>query len=216
MKQIDVLNSIIPKLKSNPNTTAILLMGSVASKTALPTSDLDLMILGDECKFQTEIIDGIQVEYLYLTYDEAVHKMNIDEMDIYHYIGSKIMYDIDGRMIYLMRMAFGKFKNYKTPPHIKVALKSSLMGIKMKLTAYNDNSDTVNTDFITAINSWKALEGIWAINNKPMPPSGRVLVDLKELEILPGEHWFEELFSRDTKKRTDKLLSLIDWILPQL
>lgn len=216
MKQIDVLNSIIPKLKSNSNTTAILLMGSVASKTALPTSDLDLLILGDECKFQTEVIDGIQVEYLYITYDEAVHKLNTDEMDIYHYVGSKIMYDIDGRMIYLMRMAYGKFGNYKTPPHVKVALKSSLMGIKMKLTAYNDNSDRVNADFITVINSWKVLEGIWAINNKPMPPSGRILVDLKELDILPGEHWFEELFSENTKKRTDQLLSLIDWILPQL
>lgn len=216
MKQKEVLNSIVTGLKSNRTITAILLMGSVAHGTALPTSDLDLMILGNESKFQVEMIDGVLVEFLYLTYDEAMQKLKADDMDMYHYLGSKIMYDIDGHMIYLMRMALEKYNNYKTAPQVKNALRHWLTSTKIKLTGAIENSDIVTVDYITATNSWKIMEAVWAVNNKPMPPSGRVMLDLKELALLPDKNWFSNLFSTDTKKRTDELIFLIDWVLPLL
>jgi hypothetical protein len=63
-----------------------------------------------------ETIDGILVEYIYVTFEEALHLLNTESVEVYHYLGSKIMYDLDGRMLNLMMTALNKYKNFKTNP----------------------------------------------------------------------------------------------------
>jgi predicted nucleotidyltransferase len=71
----------------------IMLMGSVAQGTVSEKSDLDIMILGDTDKFIVETIDGILVEYIYCTVYTAKQRLMSDDMDMYHYLDNKIVYD---------------------------------------------------------------------------------------------------------------------------
>jgi predicted nucleotidyltransferase len=216
MKQIDILNLLIPKFKANSSISSVLLMGSVAVRAALPTSDLDLLILGEECRFQTEMIDGIMVEYHYITFDEALQNLNNNSMDLYHYIGSKIMYDLDGRMLNLMRTALIKYTNYKTDKKDKKELYHWLISTRIKLNTSVQSNDYLKVNFITAVSSWKVLEAVFAVNDKPVPPAGRVIRELPNLKTIPEEHWFEGLFHEDTNQRTKSMLSVIGWVLPLL
>lgn len=65
--------------------------------------------------------------------------------------------------------------------------------------------------YLLATNTWKVLEGVWAINNKPIPPSS-VAFSKHELLNMPSENWFENLLMGDIEFRAKTMLEVIDII----
>ncbi len=58
----------------------------------------------------------------------------------------------------------------------------------------------------------KVLEGVFALNNKPMPPSSLVFHKHDILNVIPAGNWFEELFVGDLISRANAMIDIIDWI----
>jgi len=62
------------------------------------------------------------------------------------------------------------------------------------------------------------LDGIWAVNNKPIPPAGSVLKYIETLSKVPThfEDFINKLFLGDTTERTSAAIFLIEWVLHNL
>ena len=90
MIQLDIFYRIQDRLINEENVSGIMLMGSVAAGNALPESDLDIMVLGSKNLFETELIDNILVEYSFTTYKDRLRKLLNDDMEVYHFLNSKI------------------------------------------------------------------------------------------------------------------------------
>lgn len=216
MKHIFIYNKLLQSMLSDSDITGIMLMGSVACGTASPSSDLDIMVLCNRNEFSTEYIDGILVEYLYLTYESAKAKLCDNDMDVYHYLSSRIDLDRDGRFSELREYALIKYKSYTTDPKIKSQIHHWLISTKIKLASAVNNENETMMNFITATSSWKVLEAVWAVNDKPMPPSGSIARFLKDLHTVPFDKWFSLMFCGNSLLRTDTILKIIDWVLPLL
>ena len=90
-------------------------------------------------------------------------------------------------------------------------LQSSLIKIQSALKA----NDELKASYIVQTSTWTLLEGIWAINNKPVPPAGSVLKYIKTLSIVPVnfEDYINRLFLGNTKDRIKAAIELIEWVL---
>jgi hypothetical protein len=145
-----------------------------------------------------------------------LHRLNTENTEVYRYLGSKIVYDLDGRMLNLMMTALNKYKNFKTNPDDKEEIRNWLHSTGIKLKAALHNNDMLKTIFITSTASWKIIEAVWAVNDKPVPPMSRVMPELANLNRVPEPKWFEGLFCELTELRAKNMLSIIGWVLPLL
>ncbi|MBL2317226.1 DNA polymerase subunit beta, partial [Klebsiella pneumoniae] len=82
-------------------------------------------------------------------------------------------------------IAISEFENYRVSSDkvkgVSHWLHSSLIKIQSALKA----NDELKASYIVQTSTWTLLEGIWAINNKPVPPAGSVLKYIKTLSIVP-------------------------------
>lgn len=216
MKHQELLKKIIPELRGDNSITAVMLMGSVAAETENPNSDLNLFILGNKNKLQSEVIDGIMVDYLYVTQEAAQSKLDKSGTEVYHYMGSKIIYDLDGRLIKLMRSAINKYKKYKANEKDKLELRHWLYSAKSKLNASINQQESLMSEFITASATDKVIEAVFAINDIPLPPISRMFYELPNLRHIPEPDWFENLYNKNTGRRTETIFKTIDWALDLL
>lgn len=213
MKQQEILKNMIPELRADNSITAAMLMGSVAMGTEYPTSDLNLFLLGSKNKIHTDLIDDIFVEYFYHTQETAQSKLDKNATEVYQYLGSKIIYDLDGRLIKLMRCAMNKYKNYKSSEKDKAEIRHWLFSTKIKIDAAISSNNDLKADYVTTISSWKCVEAIFIINDIPLPPMSRVIRELSNLRQVPGNDWFVKLFGKNIDKRTETILYIINWAL---
>ncbi len=213
MRHQEILKNIIPELRADTSVTAVMLMGSVATNTEYPTSDLDLYLLGNKNKLQTDLIGDILVEYFYITHETAQSRLERAGSEVYYYLGSKIIYDLDGKLIKLMRSAINKYKNYRISEKDKADIRHWLYSTKIKIDTAVNNKDEIKTDFVTTTSSWKIVEAVFAINDVPLPPVSRVMQELPNLRQVPGNDWFAKLFGNDISKRTEAIIYIIDWAL---
>ena len=93
-------------------------------------------------------------------------------------------------------------------------LHSSLIKIQSALKA----NDELKASYIVQTSTWTLLEGIWAINNKPVPPAGSVL---RYIQTLPNkqihlDELLNKLFLGDTTERISSAIVLIEWVLHNL
>jgi predicted nucleotidyltransferase len=213
--QLDILDKVVEGLKKNKAVTGIMVMGSVADGTANEFSDLDIMILCNTDKFEATFIDGILVEYIYLRFETALYKLQNSDMEVYRYINSKILYD-NGQLQELATLADTRYRKYKIRPETKKSIYHWLLSVKYKLAPALEKDNLLKTNYLTSINSWKLIEAIWIVNDKPLPPSGSVIKFLGELHQVPDPKWFEKLFLGSDTDRSRNMMAYIEWVLPRL
>lgn len=215
MRQLELFETISLHLAKDNTIHGIMLMGSVAQGTASEKSDLDIMILGDTDKFIVETIDGILIEYIYRTVYTAKQRLINDNMDMYHYLDNKITYDKHGDFARLMLLATERYNDYVAPVKMKKQIAHWLRSTKIKIESSLSADDKVTTNFLVATNSWKVIEGIWAVNDKPMPPSSSVLKLSNKLTKVPGD-WIMALFNDSKEPRANEMIKIIEWLIPLL
>lgn len=213
-KHEKVFREITKDFLKNKDIYAILLMGSVACGCATENSDLDIMVLCNENKFEVKYMDNIMVEIIYTTYERCLEKLNRYSMEVYHFLQSRIEYD-NGKLNELVNIAHNKYEKYVPPADYIKSVIHWLKSTKLKLTSAIKQNNDISSTFYASTNAWKVLEGIWMVNSKPMPPSSSVLRFYNELTKRPCGNWFEKLF---TKNGIDNLfmLEVIDWILSEV
>lgn len=209
-KQLEILDNELDILKQDKSIHSVILMGSVAYGKATDDSDLDILVLCDKDEFISKCVNGILVEIHYQKYKTLRKKLESNPMDVYKYIYSKIIFD-DGKFVKLFDEANEIYNNYRTPEKEKESIKYWLSSTKSKLLTAIKSDDVLKVSYLTATNTWKVLEGVWAVNNKPIPPSSIAFNTHDKLDF-PLENWFESLFIGDIFSRANTMIKIIDII----
>lgn len=208
--QLEVLDKVVNVLKQDKTTHSIVLMGSVAYGMATDYSDLDILVLCDKDDFITKDVDDVVVEIHYHKYNTMNQILESNPMDVYKYIYSKTIFD-DGKFAKLYDKATKMYDNYITPKNEKEDIKYWLSSTKIKLLSAIASEDYIKASYLLATNTWKVLEGVWAINNKPMPPSSIAYNTYGRLEF-PLENWFKDLVAGDVLSKADTMIKIIEII----
>jgi len=197
-------------LKQEKSVRGVMLMGSVAYGKAAEDSDLDILVLCDRDVFISKYVDDIMVEIHYQTYETLMNKLRTRPMEVYKYIYSKILYD-DGGLEELSLEASDRYHSYQTPEKEMNSIRYWLSSTKSKLLSAINRDDIVKISYLVSINTWKVLEGVWAINNKPIPPTSIAYNNHDRLSF-PLENWFDDLLVGDIASRARTLIKIIDLI----
>jgi predicted nucleotidyltransferase len=216
-----LLQEIVDEAHRQDDILGILLTGSVARGDALPGSDLDLrFILSPEYsrEFQSQFHQGILVEKGYTDLAQAQLKLETNPMEVYAYLDGRILYDPVAILAQLRTQAQTYFETYQVPEKEQHAIAYWLMTARLKMETALAADDRLKAAFITTTTSWKILEGLWAINDRPVPPSGAVWFHLKDLSVKPPqmEELLTSLFCAETQQRIQIALDLISWVLSHL
>lgn len=213
-----LVQTIVAETLCTEKVNGFMLIGSVARGDAYPDSDLDFYILlenGQKKKFRSETREGIFVEYKYADVNQILVNFKNNPMELYSFLEGEILFDKSGDLKKLKGIAISEFENYRVSSD-KVKgifhwLHSSLIKIQSALKA----NDELKVSYIVHTSTWTLLDGIWAVNNKPIPPAGSVLKYIKTLSIVPVnfEDYINRLFLGDTKDRIKAAMELIEWVL---
>ncbi|OBZ54482.1 DNA polymerase subunit beta, partial [Bacillus cereus] len=139
-------------------------------------------------------------------------------MELYSFLEGKTLFDKSGELKKLKEIATYEFENYRVSSDkmkgISHWLHSSLIKIQSALKA----NDELKASYIVQTSTWTLLDGIWAVNNKPIPPAGSVLKYIETLSKVPThfEGFINKLFLGDTTERTSAAIFLIEWVLHNL
>ncbi|MGH0860264.1 nucleotidyltransferase domain-containing protein [Bacillus pacificus] len=213
-----LVQTIVAETLCSEKVNGFMLIGSVARGDAYPDSDLDFYILlenGQKKKFRSETREGIFVEYKYADVNQILVNFKNNPMELYSFLEGEILFDKSGDLKKLKGIAISEFENYRVSSD-KVKgifhwLHSSLIKIQSALKA----NDELKASYIVHTSTWTLLDGIWTVNNKPIPPAGSVLKYIKTLSIVPVnfEDYINRLFLGDTKDRIKAAMELIEWVL---
>jgi len=220
-KHKKLVQVIVAETLSIDKVNGCMLIGSVARGDAYPESDLDFYILlddGQKKKFDSEMREGILIEYKYADFNQIQLNFKNNPMELYSFLEGKFLFDKSGELKKLKEIAKHEFENYRVSSDkvkgISHWLHSSLIKIQSALKA----NDELKASYIVHTSTWTLLEGIWAINNKPTPPVGSVL---RYIQVLPNkpihlDALLNKLFLGETIERISSAIFLIEWILLNL
>ena len=216
-----LLHEILDRALRDQETIGVLLMGSVARGDAYPGSDLDLLILlRDGCSrpFHSEIRRGVIVECAYADVNRARAKIERDPMRVYAYLDGRILYDPQGWLEQLTDLARACLASYEMSGEDKHKLAYWLESARHKMIAAREAGDLLQAAYVASTTSWKILEGLWALNDRPMPPGGAVRAHIQDLTRRPPalEHQWRRFFVGTAPNRVQAAIEIIEWIVPRL
>ena len=215
LKQLEIFNKLVLELKKDIAVEGVLLNGSVAVGTATELSDLYMIVLCNEIKFVSEVIDDVLVEIHYITYDKAIKRLNNYPMEVYKYLDAKIAYD-NGKLKEIITCAENIFYHYCVSEKEKREIVYWLNSIRLKLNSAFSKQDILLISYLVSTNLWKVLEGIWALNQKPVPPSSSLYRRYRDLNFIPCPDWFDSLLMGDIESKGRMMMYSIDWILNEM
>lgn len=213
-----LLAALADEAQGDPEVLGMMVQGSVARGDALPGSDLDLFVLlrpGRERAFAAREREGFWVERHFADAGKVRGWLCDHPMVAYGFVESRILHDPDGELAAICRFAEEVLRDYRTPDRELTAIAYWLASVRRKIGAALDAGDLLRAGYVAATSSWKVLEGIWAINHRPIPPSGALPAHLADLADAPPG-WpalFARLFQGDDRSRIDATLVAIDWFL---
>ncbi|KAB2441029.1 nucleotidyltransferase family protein [Bacillus luti] len=220
-KHKKLVQTIVAEIVSKDKVNGFMLIGSVARGDAYPESDLDFYILleeGQKKKFHSETREDILVEYKSADFNQIQVNFKNNPMELYSFLEGGILFDKSSELKKLKEIATYEFENYRVSNDkvkgISHWLHSSLVKIQSALKA----NDELKASYIVHTSTWTLVEGIWAMNNKPVPPAGSVLKYIQTLSNRPNH--FDELINKvflgDTRERISSAIFLMEWVLMNL
>ncbi|GHO89683.1 nucleotidyltransferase domain-containing protein [Dictyobacter formicarum] len=217
----DLLQEIIEEARQQEEIIGILLTGSVARGDALPGSDLDLRFIltpGLKREFQSELRQGVLVEQGYADVASAQSKLEADAMQVYAYLDGRILFDPQGVLAQLREQAQKRFETYRISEQERAKIITRLEAARLKIQVAFKAGHLLKAAFVSGTVSWQIIEGLWAANNRPLPPNSSIWPHLKDLTQGPPdvEEQLKQLFCAETPQRIQVTLNLLDWILSQL
>ena len=214
LKQLEIFHNLVREFKKD-STIISISDSSVAVGTATEESDIDIIVLGKKEEFVSQLIDSVLVEIHYTSFESAINKLRTNPKEVYKYLDAKIEYD-SGNAQEIITYAENTFENYHVTQKEMNEIAYWLKSIKPKLEAAFSKQDLLLISYLVSVNTWKVLEAIWAVNQKPIPPASSLYRRYKELELIPSQNWFEGLLIGDPEHRGQIMIESIDWILKRL
>jgi hypothetical protein len=158
---------------------------------------------GKSRPFQAELHHGIVVERSYADLPRAQSNLEANPM---------------GMLRHLTDRAKAFFETYQFPQQAVQGLAYWLRSAHLKMTVALRASDLSKAAFLCSTTSWQILMGLWAVNDKPMPPNGSVWAHIKDLSKGPPDvkEQLNQFFCGETQQRVQTAIDLIDWVLEHL
>jgi hypothetical protein len=199
----------------------LLLAGSFARGDATRLSDLDhYALVRDGCSrpFYAGTRRGILVEWHYADLARALTKLAQSPMAWYTYVDGRILYDPEGQLQRLTRLAHQHFATYAVPAEERAGIAHWLASAQVKVAAARDAGDGLRAAYIVTTTAHEVLVGLWAVNQRPLPPSGGIPAHLADLPRRPTHlpDWFERLMRGTPEERVATFEALCQWLVPQL
>lgn len=216
MKQLDILQGELERLQQDPDVLGVMLIGSFAGGYATQHSDLDIYILCDRTAFEADWIDGMLVERTIATPETARKAIAEVPMEAYRWQGAKILHDPQGLLAGLADEAQAAYEAWTPPARLKWRIAHWLVTLELKLRAALETGDLLKAEFLVTTNAWMLLEAVWAVNGRPMPPTGTAWQLYPALERVPCAGWFEGMFQGAFEQRAAHMKRIITWALPIL
>ena len=216
MKQLDIIDRELARLQADSSVLGVMLIGSLAGGYATEYSDVDLYILCDRDAFEADWIDGVLVERTFATPETARRKIDEAPMEAYRWQNAQLIHDPQGLLAGLAEGARQAYEAYTPPERLKWHIAHWLVTLELKLTAALESGDLLKASYLASTNAWMLLEAMWAVNSRPMPPSGTAYQLYQALERVPCADWFPGIFQGTLEQRAAHTRSLITWALPIL
>ncbi|WP_405063139.1 nucleotidyltransferase domain-containing protein [Kribbella sp. NBC_01505] len=215
-----LLRGLVVEATADEEVVGVLLTGSLARGDALPGTDLDLRILladGLSRPALDEMREGVPVERSYADEAAARAKLETAPMHVYAYLDGKILYDPQGALVRLKDFAQDRYDGYRATEAERAELAKNLRYPAEKIRVAMAGGDLLKAAFVTGTTTWFLMEGLWAANNRPLPPNSSVRPHLGDLAGPPDvERLYRELFLADAERRVEVALYLYDWILGEI
>ncbi|MBG0961901.1 DNA polymerase subunit beta [Bacillus anthracis] len=217
-KHKKLVQTILNEYLFRDKVNGLMLIGSVARGDAYPDSDLDFYILleeGQKKKFHSEMREDILVEYKSADFNQIQINFKNNPMELYSFLEGKILFDKSGDLKKLKEIATYEFENYRVSSDKRKGISHWLHSSLIKIQSALKANDELKASYIVQTSTWTLLEGIWAINNKPVPPAGSVLRYIQTLPNIPIhlDELLNKLFLGDTTERIRSAIFLIEWVL---
>lgn len=216
-----LLQDVVSEARGQRGLLGILLIGSFARGDALPGSDLDLRLYfapGHTRRFAAEMSEGVLIERGSADVESARAKLATNPMEVYAYLDGRILYDPEGVIVQLVSEARALFAAYRTPEKERSESAYWLESVRIKVRAALNAGDMTRGAYLVSTASWPLITGLWAANDKPLPPNGSVWPHLKDLAKTPPglEALLQGFFGEETWQRMLHALTLLDWIIESL
>ncbi|GAB3405056.1 nucleotidyltransferase domain-containing protein [Flindersiella endophytica] len=217
----ELVDELVEEARGDEEIVGVLLTGSVARGDALPGTDIDLRYVvadGVERDAASVVWRGVLVERSFADAAAARAALEANPMHVYAYLDGRVLYDPRGVLDELRGLAGQRFRTYRTPPEEKARI-AFLLGCSLdKIDVAQKGGDRLKAAFVAGTSSWGIIEGLWAANDRPLPPNSSVRPHLDDLRAGPAEvaEKYERLFLGDTDERIDTARELIGWIVARL
>lgn len=215
-----VLEQVVERIRKQSDVVGVMLQGSVARGDHYHGSDLDLLVIvadGHGNGFEADHVGSIFVERHFMEAASLTQKL-VRRPDLaYGVVDGRILHDPEGVIADAVEYARSILADHVTPAQELEDIRYWLYTVRIKIVAASGAGDELKMAFLVSTNAWKILEGIWAVNNLPMPPSGAVFAHLRKLPVVP-EGFADKvsiLFLGTPAQRIASSLALIDWFLRQ-
>jgi len=214
-----IIGKLKKKLINDSNNFALLVTGSVARGDATNDSDLDLMLITQKPgEFTEKVIDGILVEIKSNTFEGYIEKMTNAPMNVYQWLDAKVVFDKMGCFQQLFSKANEICHNYDPGEEEVRDLVRWLSSVQTKIKSAQKQKDNLLQGYNTSNVLWKVIEGLYLLNNKPLPPSTTAFNRIKYLGKLPSRFpaLWSDLLTGNSTTRSDATLKIIDFVLSKL
>ena len=188
------LQAVWDEATADAEIIGLLICGSVARGDALPGSDLDVRLLlapgANARPFDAQTVSGVWVERTYLTETAARERLETRAMECFPYREGRILRDGTGAMARLAIVAQYQWENYAAPAGEKREWHNWLRATERKIKAAQNGGLTEKAAFLVVTSAWPILTGLFLAANRPLPPSGLVLLHLEDAAqrvVLPVE-----------------------------
>jgi predicted nucleotidyltransferase len=216
-----LVEDLVEEARGDEEIVGLLLTGSLARGDALPGTDIDLRyVLADGLTRAARSAprDGVLVEQSFTDAAAARATLEANPMHVYAYLDGRILHDPLGVLAELRTLAERRFQAYRTPAEEKARIAFLLGCSQDKIDVAWNGGDLLKAAFVTGTSSWQIIEGLWAANDRPLPPNSSVRPHLGDLAAGPAgvEATYERLFLGDTVERVETAQELIGWIVTRL
>ncbi|GAA1708578.1 nucleotidyltransferase domain-containing protein [Kribbella yunnanensis] len=216
----ELVAELVAEAQRDEEVVGVLLTGSVARGDALAGTDVDLrVILGDGVSRPAlhEVRGGVPVEWGYADERGAREALEKAPMHVYAYLDGRILHDPAGVLSRLRQQAVQRFEGYRVSEVERAELERNLRYPAEKIRVAVAGGDLLKAAFVASTTSWFLIEGLWAANDRPLPPNSSVRPHLRDLAGPPDvESLYGELFLADAERRVEVALFLCDWVLGEL
>jgi hypothetical protein len=158
------------------------------------------------------------VETHYFDHKGAERRIKDRPMLAYGFLDAKVLHDPEGTLNSLRDYAASVLRDYVISREEMRGIALWLRSSHVKMVAALNAGDTFKASFVVRTSTWELLRGLWAVNNKPIPPCGGVLPRLKDLTIRPDDfdESLRQLLTGDAATCVRAAVELIAWVLQQL